>query len=146
MILLRLLICLILFYLPFVLFVAANRRQPENALWLIFPMFGTIPAIVGALLIFVPIENYLSARALGHLNDVAIPIAGALLIAVFMIVTSILSGNLPRYFSRILKEGKHVLGPILFWSVLGLAWGALWRLSNWLMVEVGLTSKAGCVE
>jgi hypothetical protein len=142
MILLRLLICLILFYLPFVLFVAANRRQPENALWLIFPMLGTIPGVVSALLIFVPIESYLRARALGHLNDIAIPISGALLIVVFMLVTSLVSGNLPRYFSRIFKERKRVLGPILCWSVLGIIWGALWRLSDWILVVMGLTSNA----
>jgi hypothetical protein len=143
MILLRLVICLMLFYLPFVLFVAANhRRQPDNALWLIFPVFGTIPGVAGTLLIFVPLESYLSSRALGHLNNVAIPVAGALLIAVFMIVTSMVSGNLPRYFSRILKEGKHILGPLLFWSVLGTFWGALWRFSAWLLVAIGLASNA----
>lgn len=140
MILLRLLLCLILFYLPLILFVAASRHK-ENALWLIFPMFGTIPAVLGALLLFTPIEMYLSAHALGHLNNVAIPIAGSLLIVIFMLIASIVSGNCPRYFARLCKEGKHLLGPILFWSLLGTIWGAVWRLSHWLLVVMGLTSN-----
>jgi hypothetical protein len=140
MILLRLLICLILFYLPFILFVAASRNK-DNALWLLFPLFGTIPAVLGALLIFNPIENYLSGHGLGHLNNIATPVAGSLLIVIFMLITSIASGNFPRYFSRIYKEGKHILGPLLFWSLLGTIWGVVWRLSHWLIVVMELKSN-----
>lgn len=104
-------------------------------------MFGTIPAVLGALLLFIPIEMYLSAHALGHLNNVAIPVAGSLLIVLFMFIASIVSGNLPRYFARLCKEGKHILGPLLFWSLLGTIWGAVWRLSHWLLVVTGLTSN-----
>lgn len=140
MTLLRLLLCLILFYLPFILFVATSRNK-ENALWLLFPLYGTIPAILGALLLFIPVEMYLSAHALGHLNNVAIPVAGSLLIVIFMFIASIVSGNLPRYLSRIYKEGKHMLAPLLFWSLLGTIWGAVWRLSHWLLVWMKLTSN-----
>ena len=139
MIILRLLICLMLIYLPLIVYVAGSRRQPENALWLLFPLYGTIPAVLGALLIFVPIESYLGARALGHWNNIAIPLAGALLIVIFMVLASIVSGNLLKYFSRIVKDGKHMIGPLLFWSVLGAIWGATWRLSNWILAGVGLT-------
>ena len=141
MILLRLLICLILFYLPFILFVAASRDK-ENALWLIFPLYGTIPAVLGALLLFIPIEKYLNAHALGHLNNVAIPVAGSLLIVIFMFMASIVSGNLHQFLSRIYKGGKHVLGSLLLWSLLGTLWGAVWRLSHWLLVVMDLTSNA----
>ena len=141
MILLRLLICLILFYLPFIFFVAASRNK-DNALWLIFPIYGTIPAILGALLLFIPIEKYLSAHALGHLNNVAIPVTGSLLIVIFMFIASIVSGNLPQFLSRICKGGKHLLGSLLFWSLLGTIWGAVWRLGHWLLVVMGLTSNA----
>ena len=143
MILARLLICLVclaLFCFSFLLLVSASRK-PENALWLLFPIFGGIPVVLGALLIFVPIEIYLSARALGHLKNVAIPMAGALLIVIFMVVASIVTGNPLKYFSRISKEGMHIVGPILFWSVLGAIWGALWRLSDYLLGAVGLTSN-----
>jgi hypothetical protein len=140
MILLRLLICLILYYSPFVLFVAASRNK-DNALWLLFPIYGTIPAVLGALLLFIPLENYLIAHALGHLNNVAIPVAGSLLIVIFMFIAATLSGNLPRYLSRICKEGRHILGPMLFWSLLGTIWGAVWRLSHWLLVVLDFTSN-----
>ena len=135
MILLRLLICLVLLYLPFILFIAASRNK-DNALWVLFPLYGTIPAVMGALLVFVPIENYLNARALGHMNNVAIPIVGSLLIVLFLFVVAILSGNLLRHLSRISKDGLQFLASVSLWSFLGGFWGVLWRLSDWLSTVI----------
>src|SRR5688500_14408711 len=95
----RLLISFALLCLPIVLHVVASRK-PENALWLMFPIVGGIPAVLGALLIFVPIEVYLSAPTLGHLKNVAIPAAGSLLILLFMVIQLTVSGNLPKLLSR----------------------------------------------
>jgi hypothetical protein len=140
MILFRLLLCLILFNLPFILFVAASRNK-DNALVLLFPLFGTIPAVIGALLLFLPVEMYLSAHALGHWNNVAIPVAGSLFIVIFMLIASIKSGKPLQFFSRLRKDWQQTLGAMLLWSVLGTIWGAAWRLSHWLLVAMNLTSN-----
>jgi hypothetical protein len=140
MILFRLLICLILFNLPFILFVTASRNK-DNALVLLFPLFGTIPAVIGALLLFLPIEIYLSSHALGRWSNIAIPVAGSLFVVIFMLIASIVSGNPLRFFSRLRRDWQQTLGAMLLWSVLGTIWGAVWRLSHWLLVAMNLASN-----
>ena len=108
MILLRLLICLLLFYLPFIL-----------ALLLLFPLFGTIPAVLGALLFFLPIEMYLSAHGLSHWNNVVIPVAGSLLIVIFMFVVLIVSGNPSPFLSQMCKGGSMRLARFCSGACLG---------------------------
>jgi hypothetical protein len=127
----RVLICLMLFCLPFVLYIAASG-QPDAGMILVFPVFGAIPAILGALLIFVPVETYLDRRGLGHLKNKAIPLAGALLIAVFMIVMWGIKGRLLELVARVSTGDIGIVGPILLWSVLGAIWGALWRVTAWI--------------
>jgi hypothetical protein len=135
MILLRILVCVMLFCLPFVLFVAASRK-PENGMWLIFPVFGAVPAIIGALLVFAPIEAALDARGLGHWKNAAIPLAGASLIFIFVLVMQGLSGKLGLMFARIAEHPGQTLVPLLVWSVLGAFWGLLWRATAWLGLAI----------
>ena len=140
----RLLISLALLASPFALLILANagRKQANGLMWLIIPFFGGIPAILGALLVFAPLENLLDARGLGHLKDVAIPLAGALLIVIFMVVILGTPRKLAKMAARIRQGGFKVIRPMLFWSVLGAVWGALWRLSAWIAMRVGLASGA----
>ena len=85
-----------------------------------------------SLLVFVPIEWLLDRRGLGHLKDIAVPLAGALLIVLFSLVMFGLSGKLGLAFERIAGGGLAQLAPFLLWSVLGVFWGALWRFTAWV--------------
>jgi hypothetical protein len=131
MILIRVLVCLALFCLPFLVLIVLEGR-PEALIYLMFPMFGAIPGILAALLIFAPLEWLLDRRGLGRLKNIAIPLAGALLIFVVALVIGSLSGKLGLMLDRITTGGANVVAPFLVWSVLGALWGGLWRFTAWV--------------
>lgn len=140
MVLIRIAICALLACLPFVLMVAFSRR-PEMGMVLVIPFFGMVPAVVGALIVFLPIELYLSARGTPALSNVAVPAAGALLIALFTLAMSAASGNLGLIAGRIASGSNQVIGPMLFWSVLGVIWGLLWRLTALISNATGWAGR-----
>ena len=92
-------------------------------MWLIFPFFGAVPAILGALIVFAPLEAVLDARGLGHWKNAAVPLAGASLIFIFVLVMQGLAGKLGLMVSRIAEHPGQALAPLLVWSVLGAFWG-----------------------
>ena len=98
----RIVVGIALFCLPVVILVVLSRK-PESALYLLFPMFGAIPAIIAALVLFVPLESYLDARGLAHLKNVAVPLAGATVVFLFMIVMGSVWGNLGTMLNRLVR-------------------------------------------
>ena len=141
MILVRLVICFVLLVAPVVLLVVASRKA-ENMIYLMFPVVAAVPATLGALLVFAPLEAYLSARGLAHLKNVAVPLAGALLIVVFLLVVAGASGRLGQYGGRLRTGGLNAVAPIVVWSLLGVLWGALWRVSEFVLRWVELAGRA----
>jgi hypothetical protein len=142
-ILVRIAVCFALFCAPLLFYVIASRK-PENALWFLFPMFGGVPAILGALLVFVPLEGLLQARGLGHLKNVAVPLSGSLFVLIFLFVSCVVSGHFFTRLKRILNGGSQMTVSLLFWSFLGVLWGVSWRLSDWAVRSVGLLILSGC--
>ena len=126
----RIVVSLALFCLPILIFVILSRK-PDNALYLLFPMFGAIPAIVAALVLFLPIEVYLDGRGLSHLKNLLIPLAGAAVVSIFIFVMGIVWGDLGRMVSRLANGGVAAWGAILLCSVLGGLCGLVWRSSEW---------------
>jgi hypothetical protein len=135
----RIIVGIVLFCLPVLIFVILSRR-PDNALYLLFPLFGAIPAIIAALILFVPLEAYLDARGLPHLKNIAVPLAGAAVVFIFMIVMGVVWGNLGTMFTRLANGGIAAWGAFLVWSVLGALWGLVWRSTEWLAKLVGLAN------
>ena len=131
MILIRVMVCIALFCVPFFVLIALEGR-PEALIYLMFPMFGAIPGILGALLVFAPLEWLLDLLGLGRLKNVAIPLAGALLIFVLALVMASLSGKPELMLGRLMTGGANVAAPFLVWSALGALWGALWRFTDWI--------------
>lgn len=126
----RILICSVLLCAPLLFYVIGSRKS-ENALWFLFPMFGGVPAILGALFIFVPLEGFLDAQALGHWKNAAVPLAGSLLIFAVVLLRCVVSGHFLSRLQRIFTG--EPMWPFLLWSILGAIWGALWRLSDWIV-------------
>ena len=139
MIVARIIVSVVLFCLPILIFVVLSRK-PDNALYLIFPLVGAIPAIVAALVLFVPLESYLDGRGLGHLKNVFVPLAGATVIFIFMIVMGAVWGNPKTMMDKLAHGGVHAWGAFLVWSVLGALWGLVWRSTEWLAKWVGLAN------
>jgi hypothetical protein len=135
MIVARIIVSVVLFCLPILIFVILSRK-PDNALYLIFPMFGAIPAIVAALVLFVPIESYLDGRGLGHLKNLAIPLAGATVVFIFTVVMGVVWGNLTTMLGKLASGGVATWGAFLLWSVLGALWGLVW-LAKWVGLANG---------
>ena len=140
----RLLISVALLCSPFALIVigSVGRRNAGSLMWLLIPFFGGVPAVLGALLVFAPLEGILDARGLGQLKNVAVPLAGALLVVIFVVGSFGASGKLSMLRTRISSGGINAIGPILLWSVLGVIWGVLCRLSEWIATRVGIVANA----
>ena len=124
MILLRIFISLLLACAPFAAFIVSSGK-PENMLLLIIPFFGAVPAVIGALLVFVPIECKLEASGLRALKNVLVPAAGTLLVLIFMVIMGLTSGSLVLLFKRLFADPAGVG----VWMVLGGLWGVVWRIS-----------------
>jgi undecaprenyl pyrophosphate phosphatase UppP len=81
--------------LPFVLLAVGQRRR-DGLMWLMFPFFRGVPLMLGALVVFAPLERVLDGRGLGRWKDVGVPLAGGVLVAgVFALVAirALRSGN-----------------------------------------------------
>lgn len=124
----RMIVAVVLVCVPILLFVLVSGR-PENALWLIFPFFGAVPAIVGALVLFLPVEVLLDSRGLSHWKNMVVPLVGFLLPIVFMIVM----GRKP------FADGNNLIWLIV-WGVFGAFWGFAWRGTEWLARWTGLVN------
>ena len=135
MVILRALFCLTLFVAPMLLWVRAQRNR-DSALILILPLFGAVPAVLGAWFVFAPIEHGLDASGHPGWKDLAVPAAGSGLIVLFAVLASLTSAHpiamLRRLFTR------QALAAMSLWMVAGAIWGGLWRLSAWAFAAIGL--------
>jgi hypothetical protein len=131
----RIIVAVVLFCLPFVIFVVLSEK-PDNAMYFLFPIFGAVPAILAAVILFMPIEAALDARGMADCKNFAVPLAGAMIFFLVIIIIGLISGNLGAMFARIVKAGWLSLLP---WSFLGALWGLVWRSTEWLANWVGLT-------
>ena len=136
----RIVVSVAIFCAPFLLFVALSSN-PDNGLILIVPLFGAIPAIIGALVLFLPAEMLLDRLGLPKLKNIVVPLIGASLIAIFMIVMGAVWGNLSLYGERLLQDPTMFMGVMAVWMVFGAAWGVAWRITEWLAYRFGLVRR-----
>ena len=144
---LRLLVTLVLLSAPFLLYVAATARgKADNALWLMYPIVLAIPTAIGGLFVLAPLEAILDARGARHLKDVVIPAAGGALVLLVLGVTWQRGRRRRAAAARRATAGRvsrrrPQLWAFLLGGVIGVVWGALWRLSEWI-ARVILTGHA----
>jgi hypothetical protein len=137
----RLLILLALICSPFVLVVLASRK-PESAVLLIFPVVGSTPLILGALLVFAPLEGYLNARGLAHLKNAAVPLAGAVLIVILTFAGLWATGGLPKSLAGMSRTPISSIGAVVLLGIVGAICGTLWRLSDLVATKMGLAGPS----
>ena len=137
---------LVLFCLPFVLLAVASGRR-EGALYLMFPVILALPVVLGALIVFAPLESYLDGRGLGRLKNAAVPLAGGVLVVVVLAVVAWIattSGN-PHVRQRALDGfARYPVRQVLYvaaGAVPGAVAAALWRLTDWAVTLVGLRGR-----
>lgn len=131
----RSVICVLLFCLPLLLYILASGSA-ETSLILFIPFVGLIPALLGAWLLFSPLEALLDFLNIGNLRNIILPLAGGLLpLIVFAIIIEV-SGDRRLILNRLSTGGMNEWGPLLFWIVLGVIWGGLWRISEWVLRHV----------
>jgi len=123
---------------PFAAF-AILSRQMHAALVILVPLLGAVPAILGALLIFWPVELWLSGMGLAWAKDIVIPAIGACLVFVTLFLSSLAqSHSLTRAFKRV-----FVAKPLSTFGVYigaGFLFGVCWRLTEWLAKFMGLAN------
>jgi hypothetical protein len=141
----RLLVYLAIFCLPFVL-LTLTSRQRDGLLWLMFPIFWVVPATIGALAVFFPTEAFFAARGLRHLSGVLVPLVGAMVGALIFLVYLVRSrSNAARYRgspARNKMRGPQLIVALVLSAAVGAGWGALWRLSGWVTNALGLSGSA----
>ena len=132
----RVVVSVLLFCAPFLVFVLLSA-DPANGLILIVPFFGAIPAILGALILFVPAEMLLDRLGVPWLKNIVVPLLGASLIAIFMIVMGSWQGELSLYAERLLQDPAMFVSVMAVWIVFGALWGVAWRCTEWLARRIG---------
>lgn len=138
LILARILVAVGLAVAPFAAFVALSR-QMHAGLVLFVPLFGVIPAIAGALLIFWPVELWLTDMDLAWTKNFVIPALGGCLVFVATFVLTLLqSGSLSRAWNRVFVA--RPLSTFGIYIVTGILFGACWRLTEWLAKLTGLAN------
>lgn len=127
----RIVVSVILFCAPFFLFVLLSAN-PDNALILIFPFFGAIPAILAAIILFVPAEALLNRLGYPKLKNVVIPLIGAFIGTIAIFVIAFANDSLWVLARNISQEPVAFWGSMAVWSVLGVVWGLVWRMTEWM--------------
>ena len=135
----RLLISAAIFAAPFALMAVASKSE-HGAMWILFPIFAAVPGMLGALILFAPIEALLDARGLHSYKNLAVPAAGALIAAIFFLVMTMASGKTDVMLGRIASQGVNAWGPIVLWMILGALFGVFWRLTAWLAALMGISN------
>ncbi len=135
-ILARIVVSVVLFCAPFFAFIAASGA-PEMGIILIFPLMGAIPAIIAALLLFVPAEWLCDRIGAPWLKNLVVPLLGA--VVIFAVDAGFAFYD-PMYRPILGKLGDNpgALIGLLFWAALGAAWGVVWRLTDWIAKRLGL--------
>ncbi|MEO1045019.1 MAG: hypothetical protein AAFX04_06230 [Pseudomonadota bacterium] len=111
---------------------ASFSKQQNSMMVVLIPFFGAIPAIIGALLLFVPAEYYLDHIGQSALKNIAIPVIGGTL--VFFVTLAIAQkGEISSLTDRLSKGKWNDWAGFVFWVLMGAIWGVLWRLTEWLV-------------
>lgn len=124
-----------LLWLPFLMF-ATLSADSNNALILIFPFFGTIPALIMALLVFSRIENVCAQSERRYFKYLFVPLAGVLSVFIFKFV-----GYAP-YLLVSGPEKENV--PAASWDGMGdwfagsFAWGIIWLVTGDVLKWLGV--------
>ena len=139
LLLVRLLISAAMFSAPFALLAFASKSQ-NGAMWILFPLVAAVPGVVGALLLFVPVEALLDARGLQSYKNLVVPLAGALIAPIMLVVMATAGGKVALFMERLSSGGANASGPIVLWMILGAVFGALWRLTGWLAGLMGFAN------
>ncbi len=127
----RIVVSVILFCAPFVLFVFLSAN-PDNALILIFPFFGAVPAILAAIVLFVPAEALLDRLGMPRLKNVVVPLIGAFIGTIAMVVIGFATDSLWVLARNISQQPEAFWGVMAVWGVLGVVWGLVWRMTEWM--------------
>ena len=133
----RLLISAAMFTAPFALLAFGSKRTHSD-MWLLFPLFAAVPGVLGALILFAPLEALLDSRGMQISKNFAVPAAGALIAPILLLVMTAKSGKLRLVLSRYSKDGRKAWGPLVLWMVLGAIFGVMWRSTEWIAAFLGL--------
>lgn len=136
----RVVVSVMIFCAPFLLFVALSAN-PENAIVLLFPMLGAIPAIVAALVLFVPAERLLDRIGRPGLKTIVIPLIGASIVYVTLFVLAWVQGRLDTLFRNFSDNPAMFIGVLGLWAFLGVLWGLVWRMTEWLSFRLRLVRR-----
>ena len=134
----RIIVSVALFCAPFILYVVFSN-QSQAGMMLLFPLFGAIPAIVAALILFLPIELLLENKN-SWLKNILIPLTGASVIFIFMFIMARSSYDASRIQNLAVPRYSMEWGIYAIWSVAGATWGVIWRFTEFLAKWTGLAN------
>lgn len=121
----RCLACIALFVVPFGLLIYSTGDQSMGIMMLL-PMIGLVPALVIALVLFVPIEALCARMNMRWLANFAVPAMGALGAVLALLAIAIYHNSLD-VMARNLSQSPN---GFWFWIIAGVIWGVLWRMTT----------------
>ena len=107
-------------------------------MWLLLPLFGAVPAILAAALLFVPIERLAQSRGLDQWAAPAVVLAGASMVFIFEFLVRL--PEQPRRLGQAARTPfrlRQFVRAASIWIVSGALWGALWSASPMILALIG---------
>ena len=134
LILLRIVACVAMIVMPFVLLALASGRA-EGALWLIFPVVLAVPALSLLALVLVPVEAVAGAHGLSkNVTVIGTGAAGGAVIWLGMLGLQASAQGKP--LTAALTAGL-ALKTTVIWMAVGALLGCFWRVSEWIVRSLG---------
>lgn len=121
----RCLACIALFVVLFGLLIYSTGDQSMGIMMLL-PMIGLVPALVIALVLFVPIEALCARMNVRWLANFVVPAMGALGAVLALLAIAINHDSLD-VMARNLSQNPN---GFWFWIIAGVIWGVLWRMTT----------------
>ena len=135
-ILIRLVVCILILWLPFVLWFSSSKSG-DAAIVFIFPFIASIPAII-SLLIFVPVEWLVGLAQTVWLKNAALPLVGSLI--GLLIFLNWPGSNPAKVFAAFQSGDAAVIKALAASAGLGGIWGSVWRLSEYILKWTGFAN------
>nr|WP_137677987.1 hypothetical protein [Parerythrobacter lutipelagi] len=120
----RCFVCILLFCAP-LLAMMASSGDPAMGMLLLIPMIGLIPALIMALLLFVPVEALTGRMGLRWLANVLVPIMGVVGAGLCLLVLAAALGASDAMARNFAQQPW----AFYFWLAMGALWGVVWRLT-----------------
>lgn len=118
--------CVGIAFLPIIAIFAFTDAQKLAVMLSFVPLAGTIPTLISAMLVLAPIEALCARRGQRWRVNFYVPLAAAVCALLTLAAFSAVIGS----FDVFLRNTMQDPAGSIFWVIIGLVWGVVWRISS----------------